>query len=493
MNTRNVVRDNAKFVTAAKDASISWDAITLPFNDVITITEDNSVLVDDMYYTRGFSFTLSAPAMVGLVCPNSEYYFTFYSDSTMTGSIASGSSVYVELQAGEHYFTVDDNAGILYGGLDSLSAITQAFEMPGSYQTYQQISYTNVLNETTPASGIITDTLLFNPSSRQVFYFSTYNPYKLSVVEGESYFLTAEFSNTRGEMFAAGMLLLKSTFAGATSDIITSNFNGDASSFTVKLVFTAEETGDVYLLPVSFMSNVNYVITLEHLNTMTVPELLNAATVITEAQCPFFESGDFSLLPLVDSEDGSMIGHPYLPGALYHAAAFKIHVDANANVEAKFLHSYSEPVSGVIYLFEKDGNDYIKVDEVWGVELEDTAKISYDAIVETDLWIVGGLYPTLYFPNDEGEYKMFINYNSVGINDVAKDDVFSIMPNPATNQINIIAKNYNEVKVYDIFGRELIGTGKQTSIDISNLANGIYNVRLLSNGKTVGSKKIVKQ
>jgi len=74
---------------------------------------------------------------------------------------------------------------------------------------------------------------------------------------------------------------------------------------------------------------------------------------------------------------------------------------------------------------------------------------------------------------------------------------FSIVPNPANNQIEITSMgNFNTVEVINFLGQTVISqpniNSNNVTLDISTLNNGIYFVRLISeNGATV--KKFIKQ
>lgn len=79
-----------------------------------------------------------------------------------------------------------------------------------------------------------------------------------------------------------------------------------------------------------------------------------------------------------------------------------------------------------------------------------------------------------------------------GINNFNSEAAFSIYPNPATNLINIISENANEiVTISDISGKIVYSektSDKQSSINISQLSAGMYIIR-------IGSKtaKFVKE
>jgi hypothetical protein len=75
---------------------------------------------------------------------------------------------------------------------------------------------------------------------------------------------------------------------------------------------------------------------------------------------------------------------------------------------------------------------------------------------------------------------------------------FSIVPNPATNQIIVsLATPFHAVEIYDVYGRKLFTnhysliTTNWVLVDVSNLHSGIYFVRVVfESGSSV--RKVVK-
>jgi len=77
-------------------------------------------------------------------------------------------------------------------------------------------------------------------------------------------------------------------------------------------------------------------------------------------------------------------------------------------------------------------------------------------------------------------------------------------PNPATQQVtleyDLRATSEVQVKVYDIFGKQLSSqhlglqaTGKQQQVvNIGNYANGVYLLQLESNGNILGAMRVMK-
>ena len=80
----------------------------------------------------------------------------------------------------------------------------------------------------------------------------------------------------------------------------------------------------------------------------------------------------------------------------------------------------------------------------------------------------------------------------IGVEENILNDV-SIYPNPAEDFIMINSENVESVDVLDIYGRIVtsLEINCETRIDMSNFANGIYYVRIHSNGATT-VKKVIK-
>ena len=82
---------------------------------------------------------------------------------------------------------------------------------------------------------------------------------------------------------------------------------------------------------------------------------------------------------------------------------------------------------------------------------------------------------------------------STGINEVTSENTLSIYPNPAQNILNIEnVKNNAEVSIIDISGKTVMSIRSTKNIDISNLAKGMYCVKVIDN-KTVIVKRFIKE
>lgn len=77
------------------------------------------------------------------------------------------------------------------------------------------------------------------------------------------------------------------------------------------------------------------------------------------------------------------------------------------------------------------------------------------------------------------------------INDVNDINV-ALYPNPTTSKLNITAEGIQEINVLDINGRVVMTANNTNVIDMSELSNGCYFVRVITN-EGVSTQKIVKK
>lgn len=85
-------------------------------------------------------------------------------------------------------------------------------------------------------------------------------------------------------------------------------------------------------------------------------------------------------------------------------------------------------------------------------------------------------------------------YFTIGIEEIkAKDIVAKVYPNPVSNALNIETKEkVDNIILYDALGKEVMCTKKTNDIDVSNLNNGLYILKLMTE-KGIGEYKIVKE
>ena len=81
--------------------------------------------------------------------------------------------------------------------------------------------------------------------------------------------------------------------------------------------------------------------------------------------------------------------------------------------------------------------------------------------------------------------------NTASITEVENANVF-LFPNPVSNILHIEAQGIQEVNVIDVNGRTVMSMQNTNTIDMSNLANGVYFVRVITT-EGVSTQKIAKK
>lgn len=84
---------------------------------------------------------------------------------------------------------------------------------------------------------------------------------------------------------------------------------------------------------------------------------------------------------------------------------------------------------------------------------------------------------------------------TLGVNEVTEQQSVSIFPNPAQNFLIIqTQKIINEISVYNVLGEKVtIPQVSTNTLDVSNLAQGIYIIKVISDDDKIFSTKFIKQ
>ncbi len=123
--------------------------------------------------------------------------------------------------------------------------------------------------------------------------------------------------------------------------------------------------------------------------------------------------------------------------------------------------------------------------------------------VNTDTLYAGTNNPDPNYPGSQYNYSYYffdditlVDQVTVGLNSIADNTDFKLYPNPTTGLINFSDERYSEgdcnVKVLDIFGKELIDEVLNKEIDISAFDKGVYTLLLYKNKQLVVTKKVMK-
>ncbi|MCQ2285654.1 MAG: T9SS type A sorting domain-containing protein [Bacteroidales bacterium] len=96
---------------------------------------------------------------------------------------------------------------------------------------------------------------------------------------------------------------------------------------------------------------------------------------------------------------------------------------------------------------------------------------------------------------DEATYD-HVNLTVSGSGDVAVEETeantFSFFPNPANNVLNVNATDFENIEIVNMLG-QTVETTNATTVNVANLTNGVYFVRVNFNNGTVATQKFVKE
>lgn len=106
-------------------------------------------------------------------------------------------------------------------------------------------------------------------------------------------------------------------------------------------------------------------------------------------------------------------------------------------------------------------------------------------IVQSDVGFSSGLFTSSY-ETKFAACPSADNTGSTAVNNITQE--LNIYPNPAKDVLRIEG-NYTSAAIYDMFGKLVLSTDAQKTIDISTLSNGVYFVNI-NNNKVTTVKKI---
>ena len=139
-------------------------------------------------------------------------------------------------------------------------------------------------------------------------------------------------------------------------------------------------------------------------------------------------------------------------------------------------------------LLDKNHITHVRLIDVVGTINPESEYATYDSQGH----IINDPFPTPFWSSG-------FDLDAVGvIHDIAHNDLpenttdaVAVYPNPVRNQLTVKAENLQSVEVYNLVG-QMVMNSTSAVIDLSNLNEGIYFVRIKADGKTV-VKRVVKQ
>ena len=106
-------------------------------------------------------------------------------------------------------------------------------------------------------------------------------------------------------------------------------------------------------------------------------------------------------------------------------------------------------------------------------------------IVQSDVGFSSGLFNSSY-ETKFANCPSADNTGSTAVNNITQE--LNIYPNPAKDVLKIDG-TYTSANIYDVFGKLVLSSEAQKTIDVSTLSNGVYFVNI-NNNKVITVKKI---
>lgn len=185
---------------------------------------------------------------------------------------------------------------------------------------------------------------------------------------------------------------------------------------------------------------------------------------------------------------------------------------------------------GILYDYDLEVGDFFFDEDIYPMQVTEVStitdnngisrkKISFVFIGladETEYWIEGVgsnrgfIYCGKYNPTSDGAIfhllcyhennnVIYVNptYNTCDIDEVIENkiDNISIYPNPASQSVNILnvnGLNITKVEIIDLTGRVVLSSLKNDDIDISNIPEGQYFVKIIGERTIVKKLSVIK-
>lgn len=117
-------------------------------------------------------------------------------------------------------------------------------------------------------------------------------------------------------------------------------------------------------------------------------------------------------------------------------------------------------------------------------------------IVEQDIWPISSANDFTPYFQSHG-----INPSPVSIeSNILDENALQLFPNPSQNVVNIAIQNQTikQINVFDLLGKQVFrsnfeGSANQTTIDVSELSNGIYITEVITTSNQKVLKKLIKK
>lgn len=300
---------------------------------------------------------------------------------------------------------------------------------------------------------------------------------------------------------------INSTIGTSKINSITKDCNGSIYAVTDNGIFSSSDNGSnwslVSALPISSNSlnqlYSNFIVASEgfYLFHDGTAEVLKVSSNGGGSWDDIMDyPGDISLITYVSEIDGNIVicgldgiwakKISYCPSSLFTVQPNSQQINVNDNAE--FTVSSSDPQA--TYQWQTDlGVGFQNLNNVGQY-----TGVTYDTLNISNVTMSNNNQPFRCIINsgscpDTSEVAVLTVNDNVGLSDVEQDDLFSIYPNPAHNQITITVSPqliHSNYVIYDNMGRSVLSgkiNSESTLIDLESLNGGVYFLQIGENLK----------
>ena len=109
-----------------------------------------------------------------------------------------------------------------------------------------------------------------------------------------------------------------------------------------------------------------------------------------------------------------------------------------------------------------------------------------------------GAITTYTFYHVEANHTIVAHLMTVGVEEIMVNEEISVWPNPVDNVCHVQLSNVHnaEIQLFDVQGKLLFRKHVETDeaeIDLMERPSGMYLLRVISNGKVIATRKVIRK
>jgi hypothetical protein len=191
-------------------------------------------------------------------------------------------------------------------------------------------------------------------------------------------------------------------------------------------------------------------------------------------------------------------------GNIYVTGTFSDTVNFNSMIASNYL--FSNGGDDIFVLKLDPAGNFIWAENIGGISSDGGESIVLDQFF--NVYTTGFFRGTADFDSSSAAFNLSttsgfrdafvqkVNQTSVEIQEKLLLNKISTYPNPTTGLFNLAISKNSIIEIYNSVGtliKTQIATGGKNTVDISNVAKGLYYIKIMSDGNLLGTSKIINQ